>query len=62
MSRVNIAVVGAGYWGKKVISEIQKLSSTGYPVNLYSVADSSPIALEQCKNAFGPLNYRLDYR
>jgi UDP-N-acetylglucosamine 3-dehydrogenase len=61
MNRVNLAVIGAGYWGKKVIAEIQDLSRSGYPVNLYSVADNSPIALDQCKKMFGPLNYRLDY-
>src|SRR5438445_12998641 len=62
MSRLNIAVIGAGYWGKKVISQILDLARTGDEINLYSVADNSPIALEQCRKEFGPLNYRLDYR
>lgn len=62
MSRLNIAVIGAGYWGKKVIAQILDLARTGDEMNLYSVADSSPIALEQCRKEFGPLNYRLDYR
>src|SRR5207237_8638030 len=61
MSRLNIAVIGAGYWGKKVISQILDLARTGDEMNLYSVADSSPIALENCRKEFGPLNYRLDY-
>src|SRR5207302_9643414 len=62
MSRLNIAVIGAGYWGKKVIAQILDLARTGDEMNLYSVADSSPIALENCRKEFGPLNYRLDYR
>src|SRR5207237_4193224 len=62
MSRLNIDGVGAGYWGKKVIAQILDLARTGDEMNLYSVADSSPIALENCRKEFGPLNYRLDYR
>src|SRR5947209_17089930 len=62
MNRLNIAVIGAGYWGKKVIAQILDIARTGEEINLYSVADSSPIALEQCRKEFGPLNYRLDYR
>jgi UDP-N-acetylglucosamine 3-dehydrogenase len=62
MSRLNIAVIGAGYWGKKVIAQILDLARTGDDVSLYSVADSSPIALEQCRKEFGSLNYLLDYR
>src|SRR3989442_10003148 len=61
MNRLNIAVIGAGYWGKKVIAQILDLARTGGEMNLYSVADSSPIALEQCRREFGALNYRLDY-
>jgi len=49
MSRLNIAVIGAGYWGKKVIAQILDLARTGDEMNLYSVADSSPMALEQCR-------------
>jgi UDP-N-acetylglucosamine 3-dehydrogenase len=62
MSRLNIAVIGAGYWGKKVIAQILDLARTQDDVNLYSVTDSSPIALEQCRKEFGSLNYRLDHR
>jgi UDP-N-acetylglucosamine 3-dehydrogenase len=61
MNPINLAVIGGGYWGKKVIGEILELSRTGYPVNLYAVADNSPIMLDQCRTMFGPLNYRLDY-
>src|SRR3989449_8705922 len=61
MNRLNIAVIGAGYWGKKVIAQILDLARTGDEMNLYSVADSSPIALEQCRREFGALDYSLDY-
>ena len=62
MNRVNIAVIGAGYWGKKIIAETLGLARTGDEISLSSVADSSPIALEQCRKEFGQLDYRLDYR
>ncbi|HET7404507.1 MAG TPA: Gfo/Idh/MocA family oxidoreductase, partial [Candidatus Bathyarchaeia archaeon] len=62
MNPVNIAVIGGGYWGKKVIGEILELSRTSDSVKLAAVADSSPITLDQCKRQFGSLNYQLDYQ
>ena len=62
MNPLNISVVGAGYWGKKVIREILNVSRTTGRVNLCSVVDNSPSMLEQCKKEFGPLDYRLDYQ
>jgi UDP-N-acetylglucosamine 3-dehydrogenase len=61
MSRINIAVIGAGYWGRKVISEILGLSHDGFEVGLHSVVDSSSVVLEQCRREFGQLDYRSDY-
>jgi len=61
MNPVNIAIIGGGYWGKKVIGETLELSRAGYSVKLSAVVDNSPTTLEQCKKLFGPLNYRLDY-
>ena len=61
MSPANIAVIGAGYWGRKVISEILGLSRDGYGISLHSIVDSSPAALEQCRQEFGQLDYRTDY-
>src|SRR5215472_5987186 len=61
MSPIGVAVIGAGYWGKKVISEILSLSSDGFDVSLHSVIDSSSVALEQCRKQFGQLDYRSDY-
>src|SRR6266568_8160306 len=62
MRPVKIAVIGAGYWGRKVIREIIDLSRTTGNVELYAVADNSPTILEQCQREFGTLDYRLDYR
>src|SRR5438034_7786256 len=61
MERINIAVIGAGYWGRKVISEILGLSRDGFNLGLRSVADSSPDAIEYCRREFGHLDYRSDY-
>jgi UDP-N-acetylglucosamine 3-dehydrogenase len=62
MMPLSISVVGAGYWGKKVIREILNISQTTGHVRLYSVIDNSPTILEQCRKEFGPLNYRLNYQ
>jgi UDP-N-acetylglucosamine 3-dehydrogenase len=61
MIPLNISVVGAGYWGKKVIRETLNVAQTTGKVNLYSIVDNSPTILEQCRKEFGPLNYRLGY-
>jgi len=61
MNPLNVSVVGAGYWGKKVIRETLNVAQTTGKVNLYSVVDNSPTILEQCRKEFGPLNYRLSY-
>ncbi len=57
-----MSVIGAGYWGKKVIREIMNVSRTTGRVNLCSVVDNSPSMLEQCMKEFGPLDYRLSYQ
>jgi len=62
MMPVNMSVIGAGYWGKKVIREILNVSRTTGRVNLCSVVDNSPSMLEQCLREFGPLDYRLSYQ
>jgi UDP-N-acetylglucosamine 3-dehydrogenase len=62
MIPTRIAVVGAGFWGKKVIREILSLSSSTDQVKLGAVVDYSPTALEECGREFGSLDYRLDYR
>ncbi|TMI49191.1 Gfo/Idh/MocA family oxidoreductase [Candidatus Bathyarchaeota archaeon] len=61
MIPLNVSIVGAGYWGKKVIRETLDIAQTTGGVNLYSIVDNSPSMLEQCRKEFGPLNYRLSY-
>lgn len=39
MRKVNVAVIGAGYWGKKIVSEYMGLSKKNYSVTLHSVCD-----------------------
>src|SRR2546429_9160281 len=59
---VSITVIGAGYWGEKVIREILILSQKTGMVSLRSVVDSSPAVLERCRKKVGPLDYRADYQ
>ena len=61
MQPLPISVVGAGYWGRKVIREILSLAQTTRRVSLHSVVDNSPSTLEQCRKEFGSLKYRLNY-
>src|SRR5437867_11928862 len=56
------AVIGAGYWGRKVIRELLGISRTTQEVILDSVVDNSPIALARCRRDFPGPNYRSDYR
>src|SRR5256886_4927659 len=59
---VSIAVIGAGYWGEKVIREILIFSGKTGMLSLRSIVDSSPAALERCRKKVGPLDYRTDYQ
>ncbi len=61
MNPVRIAVIGAGYWGKKVIREIRDIQRNTGRVELHSVVDNSPTMLGQCRQEFGALDYRVDY-
>src|SRR3989442_4052983 len=56
-----VAVIGAGYWGKKVIRETLDVGRTTGRVQVHAVVDNSPPMLSHCQNEFGPLDYRLDY-
>jgi predicted dehydrogenase len=62
MDSVRIAIVGAGYWGKKVIREIESLSQSQGNVKLHSIVDNSPTSLAQCRQEFGPREYHLNYQ
>ncbi len=62
MGPLQVGVIGAGYWGRKVAREIMNVSRVTGAAKLYSVSDNSPTILEQCRQEFGPLSYQLDYR
>jgi UDP-N-acetylglucosamine 3-dehydrogenase len=61
---MNIAVVGAGYWGKKVIQEYLRLSKEHPSLNLSLVCDSQDTSLKHCTEAFGIPETKLstDYK
>jgi UDP-N-acetylglucosamine 3-dehydrogenase len=59
---LRIGVIGAGYWGRKVAREVDRVSKFNDSVRLHSITDNSPTILEQCQQEFGPLSYHLDYR
>ncbi len=59
---VRIAIIGAGYWGKKVIREILQIQRNTRRVELHSITDNSPTNLALCQQEFGPLDYRVDYQ
>jgi predicted dehydrogenase len=59
---VRIAVIGGGYWGKKVVREILDVGRTTGRVQLHAVVDNSPTMLAQCRQEFGSLDYRVDYQ
>lgn len=62
MEPLRIAVIGSGYWGRKVIREIINVGQTTGQIQLHAVVDSSPSSLSQCQQEFGSgLQYRLDY-
>jgi UDP-N-acetylglucosamine 3-dehydrogenase len=63
MNPPRIAVIGGGYWGRKVIREILDVSQTTGLVQLHSIVDSSPLALSQCQAEFNSgIQYRADYQ
>ncbi len=47
---VNVGVIGAGYWGRKVIQEYLNLSQTSKDVKLLAVSDVSPNILAHYKD------------
>jgi UDP-N-acetylglucosamine 3-dehydrogenase len=63
MTPLRIAVIGSGYWGRKVIREILEIGKATGQVELHSIVDSFPGSLAQCQQEFGPgIDYRLDFQ
>lgn len=52
MRMINLAVIGAGYWGTKLIGEYLALSKKRQDVRLLAVADASPERLLQAGENF----------
>ena len=50
--KVNIAVIGAGYWGRKVIEEYDRLTKTTQNTSLSMVCDVADSNLQQCSQIF----------
>jgi len=49
---INIAVIGAGYWGKKVINEYLQLAKSNLKVNLSMICDLQDQNLRYCNEEF----------
>jgi len=60
--RVNVAVIGAGYWGKKVIREYVRLSKENSGLHLFGVCDLSNENLQYCREKFDVPYLTTDYR
>ena len=56
---INVAVVGAGYWGRKVITEYLQLAKMNPRVNLAKICDLKDENLEFCKQAWDVDEKRL---
>ena len=56
MRKLNVAVIGVGYWGKKVVSEYAQLAKRNSEVNLHTVCDLSEENLKFCEG-----NYHVPY-
>ncbi len=47
---IQVGVIGAGYWGRKVINEYYSLSQKDPGVRLRGVCDALPSAIERCRD------------
>jgi UDP-N-acetylglucosamine 3-dehydrogenase len=56
MKKMNVAVIGAGYWGKKIVCEYSQLAKSNSKVNLSAVCDLSKENLQFCNE-----NYLIPY-
>jgi len=53
MRRLNVAVIGVGYWGKKIVSEYERLAKKNASVSLHSVCDFLEENLKFCEGNYG---------
>jgi UDP-N-acetylglucosamine 3-dehydrogenase len=52
MDNINVAVIGVGYWGKKIVSEYASISKADPSVNLLGVCDVFDDNLKFCKEKY----------
>ena len=52
MRRVNVAVIGVGYWGKKIVSEYARLAKRNSAVRLHTVCDLLEEKLRFCEGNY----------
>ena len=52
MRKTNLAVIGVGYWGKKIVCEYSQLAKRNSKVSLYAVCDFSEKNLEFCNENY----------
>jgi len=50
--RINIAVIGAGYWGTKLVNEYLALSKKRQDLKLQAIADKSSESLRNIRERF----------
>jgi UDP-N-acetylglucosamine 3-dehydrogenase len=63
MTPLRIAVIGGGYWGKKVIRETLMIARATGSSQLHAVVDNFPESLAQCQQEFGSdIDYRTEYQ
>jgi len=57
-----VTVIGAGYWGKKVIGEYARLAKENSDLRLFEVCDLSKENLEYCSTNFGVAYLTRNYK
>lgn len=57
MKGTNVAVIGVGYWGRKIVDEYSHLSEA----NVKAVSDISDKNLEFCRDRYGIEGLEKDY-
>ncbi len=58
MNKINVGVLGTGYWGKKIVGEYSSIPS----VRLKAVSDVMEDNLEFCRSRYGVESLHRDYR
>lgn len=58
---INVGVIGAGYWGKKITNEYYLLSQKGFSIKLGGVCDSLDSSLDGYREKFGIPLLTTDY-